>query len=80
MIIRLKLNSLFSLQHIPMEELIKRNTTVAFTFLQDFQKFFMEIKKCKKDHLSHVKGGQNTLPGETSESKGVFICLIFIKG
>ncbi|CAK6978202.1 uncharacterized protein LOC128357722 [Scomber scombrus] len=52
-------------RHIPMEELIKRNTIVAFTFLQWFQNFFTGNKKGQKHNPSHVKGGQNTLPGET---------------
>lgn len=50
---------LFLLQHIPIEALIKRNPTVALTFLQWFKMFFDENNKGREYHALEARGGQS---------------------
>ncbi|AWP10006.1 putative DNA (cytosine-5)-methyltransferase 3B [Scophthalmus maximus] len=46
-------------RHIPIEALIKRNPTVALTFLQWFKMFFDENNKGREYHALEARGGQS---------------------
>ena len=59
-----------SLQYVPIKALMKRNSTVALTFLQWFKLFFDENNKGREYHALEARGGQSMGPADSGGSSG----------
>ncbi|XP_069382324.1 uncharacterized protein [Paralichthys olivaceus] len=54
-------------RYVPIEALMKRNPTVALTFLQWFKLFFNENNKGREYHALEARGGQSMAPADSDD-------------